>query len=200
MDIDMDSPFSPGSASDLSDMFEPPSASPPSSSLPKIARNSKSRKSDRQKTWQNVLGRSDKNTNGQNATAKKAINTGSGHNSKQHVNMKVVDDKLKIIDDVPNSAVEMAVKEKFLKKVQKQDRIVEEVKLILKPAYNDRKITKESYKEILKKTVPKICHSKHGEINPSKIEKLVSGYIKKHEHMKKKAKKNAKHNSSFQLL
>lgn len=114
--------------------------------------------------------------------------------------MKVVDDKLKIIDDVPNSAVEMAVKEKFLKKVQKQDRIVEEVKLILKPAYNDRKITKESYKEILKKTVPKICHSKHGEINPSKIEKLVSGYIKKHEHLKKKAKKNAKHNSSFQLF
>ena len=98
-------------------------------------------------------------------------------NSKQHVNMKVVDDKLKIIDDVPNSAVEMAVKEKvnsyhylfflfktfslqFLKKVQRQDRIVEEVKLILKPAYNDRKITKESYKEILKKAVPKV-RTKH---------------------------------------
>lgn len=44
----------------------------------------------------------------------------------------------------------------FLKKVQKQDRIVEEVKLLLKPAYNDRKITKESYKEILKKTIPKV--------------------------------------------
>ena len=89
--------------------------------------------------------------------------------------MKVVDDKLKIIDDVPNSAVEMAVKEKvivdnwqlklletnysfhqFLKKVQRQDRIVEEVKLVLKPAYNDRKITKEAYKEILRKTVPKV--------------------------------------------
>ena len=28
------------------------------------------------------------------------------------VNMKVIDDKLKIIDDVPSSAVEMAVKEK----------------------------------------------------------------------------------------
>ena len=28
--------------------------------------------------------------------------------------MKVVDDKLKIIDDVPNSAVEMAVKEKVV--------------------------------------------------------------------------------------
>merc|ERR1712223_2185848 len=129
---------------------------------------------------------------------KKIIN--SGPNSKKNVNMKVVDDKLKIIDDVPNSAVEMAVKEKFLKKVQRQDRIVEEVKLVLKPAYNTRKITKDAYKEILRKTVPKICHSKHGEINPSKIEKLVSGYIKKHEHLKKKAKKNAKHNSSFQLL
>ena len=43
-----------------------------------------------------------------------------------------------------------------MKKVQKQDRIVEEVKLLLKPAYNDRKITKESYKEILKKTIPKV--------------------------------------------
>merc|ERR550534_1351340 len=74
MDIDMDSPFSPGSASDLSDLFEPPSASPPSSSLPKIARNSKSRKSDRQKTWQNVLGRSDKNgRNGHSTTPKKAV-------------------------------------------------------------------------------------------------------------------------------
>ena len=50
----------------------------------------------------------------------------------------------------------------FLKKVQRQDRIVEEVKLVLKPAYNTRKITKDAYKEILRKTVPKVCifHSK----------------------------------------
>ena len=33
-------------------------------------------------------------------------------NNNKHVKMKVVDDKLKIIDDVPTSAVEMAVKEK----------------------------------------------------------------------------------------
>ena len=46
---------------------------------PKIARNSKSRKSDRQKTWQNVLGRSDKNgRNGHSTTPKKAVNTGLG--------------------------------------------------------------------------------------------------------------------------
>ena len=46
-----------------------------------------------------------------------------------------------------------------MKKVQRQDRIVEEVKLVLKPAYNTRKITKDAYKEILRKTVPKVSFS-----------------------------------------
>ena len=190
MDIDMDSPFSPGSAYDLSDLFEPPSASPPSSSLPKIARNSKSRKSDRQKTWQNVLGRSDKNGhNGHSTSSKKAINTGLGKTmwnrgilvtiyvfrtqfqaACQHESgwWQIKDNwwctqlsswdggqrkgllTLRSIFNMNNLLFQ------FLKKVQKQDRIVEEVKLLLKPAYNDRKITKESYKEILKKTVPKV--------------------------------------------
>ena len=36
-------------------------------------------------------------------------------NDNKHVKMKIVDDKLKIIDDVPTSAVEMAVKEKVCK-------------------------------------------------------------------------------------
>jgi len=194
MDIDVESPFSPGSASDLSDLFEPPSASPPTSSLPKISRHKSKRASD-SKAWQSIIGENDNKHVINKKLSKKIMNNiGSGPNSKMHVNMKVIDDKLKIIDDVPNSAVEMAVKEKFLKKVQKQDRIVEEVKLILKPAYNARKITKEAYKEILKKAVPKICHSKHGEINPLKIEKLVSGYIKKYEHMKRKAKKGKQNN------
>lgn len=102
--------------------------------------------------------------------------------------VKVIDDKLKIIDEVPSSAVEMQVKDKFLKKVQRQERIVEEIKLVLKPVYNNRKISKEAYKEILRKTVPKVCHSRYGEINPSKIEKLVSGYVKKYQHLKTKTK------------
>merc|ERR1711962_648996 len=123
---------------------------------------------------------------------KKGRKVGDTANNNKHVKMKVVDDKLKIIDDVPTSAVEMAVKEKFLKKVQRQERIVEEVKLVLKPAYNNRKISKEAYKEILRKTVPKVCHSRYGEINPSKIEKLVQGYIKKHQHQNKKKLTNRK--------
>ena len=103
--------------------------------------------------------------------------------------MKLVDDKLRIIDDVPTSAVEMAVKEKvcslqlfnvlfgdfllkifvflfpqFLTKVQRQERIVEEIKMILKPFYNRKKISKESYKEIMRKCVPKVKWIKFAKI------------------------------------
>ena len=38
--------------------------------------------------------------------------SGGFANNNKHVQMRIVDDKLKIIDDVPTSAVEMAVKEK----------------------------------------------------------------------------------------
>ena len=89
MDIDIDSPFSPGSASDLSDLFEPPSASPPSSALPKISRHSKSRKSERQKTWQNILGGPDSHSNGQNSSSKKAINSGSGKMKQDNVSLLI---------------------------------------------------------------------------------------------------------------
>merc|ERR1712192_172790 len=172
MDLDCDSPFSPGSASGLSDLFEPPNSSPPPSSLPRIGlpggRSKKKGRASDSSAWQSIVG-----LGGQNIVGE-------------------TNNKWKIIDDVPSSAVEMAVKEKFLKKVQRQERIVEEVKLVLKPAYNARKINKEAYKEILRKTVPKVCHSRYGEINPSKIEKLVQGYIKKHQHLSKKKLKPRK--------
>merc|ERR1719273_2909636 len=99
--------------------------------------------------------------------------------NKHNIHMKVVDDKLRIIDDVPSSAVELSVKEKFLKKVQRQERIVEEIKLVLKPYYNRKKINKDDYKDILRKCVPKIYNSKVQEIDPIKIQKLVKGYVKK---------------------
>merc|ERR1712110_739334 len=111
-------------------------------------------------------------------------------NDNKHGKMKMVDDKLKIIDDVPTSAVEMAVKEKFLKKVQRQERIVEEIKNVLKPYYNRKRINKEDYKNILRKCVPKVCHSKKGDINPTKIQKLVKGYVRKYKHAKKKTNIN----------
>ena len=47
----------------------------------------------------------------------------------------------------------------FLRKVQRQERIVEEIKLLLKPHYNRKRINKEDYKEILRKCVPKVSFS-----------------------------------------
>ena len=44
----------------------------------------------------------------------------------------------------------------FLKKVQRQERIVEEIKMVLKPFYQKKKISKDSYKEIMRKCVPKV--------------------------------------------
>merc|ERR1712173_255002 len=164
---DMDSPFSP-TFGECSDLFEPPSLFTPT------------------KKGRKANGNVSSSTKMHSKPGKKGRKVGDTANNNKHVKMKVVDDKLKIIDDVPTSAVEMAVKEKFLKKVQRQERCVEEIKTVLKPAYNNRKISKEAYKEILRKTVPKVCHSRYGEINPLKIEKLVQGYIKKHQHMKKK--------------
>ncbi|RWS15594.1 PHD and RING finger domain-containing protein 1-like protein [Dinothrombium tinctorium] len=93
-----------------------------------------------------------------------------------------------VVDDVPSSAVELLVKEKYLKKLNRQERVVEEVKLVLKPFYQRREVTKEEYKEILRKSVPKICHSKTGEINPVKIKQLVEEYIKRMKHLRKKSK------------
>ena len=92
--------------------------------------------------------------------------------------------------------------------MQRQERAVEEIKMVLKPLYNKKRISKEHYKEILRKCVPKVsqamlvciyvvfnecvinsfqvCHSKKGDINPLKIQKLVIGYVKKYKHVQKR--------------
>lgn len=46
----------------------------------------------------------------------------------------------------------------FLRKLNRQERVVEEVKLVLKPHYNRKRITKEDYKEILRRSVPKVIY------------------------------------------
>ncbi|XP_050348273.1 PHD and RING finger domain-containing protein 1 isoform X2 [Nymphalis io] len=98
---------------------------------------------------------------------------------KTQVGVKIDEENLKILDDLPSSAVEMQVKSKFLKKLNRQERVVEEVKLVLKPHYIKKRVTKEEYKDILRRAVPKICHNKSGEINPTKIQALVEAYVKK---------------------
>lgn len=82
-------------------------------------------------------------------------------------------------DDVPSSAVQLNRQEKYLQKLNRQERVIEEVKVALRPFYQDRSISKEQYKDVLRRAVPKICHSKNGEINPIKIRALVEAYVKK---------------------
>ncbi|XP_056383099.1 PHD and RING finger domain-containing protein 1 isoform X2 [Hyla sarda] len=80
--------------------------------------------------------------------------------------------------------------EEYMKKLHMQERAVEEVKLAIKPYYQKREITKDEYKEILRKAVQKICHSKSGEINPVKVVNLVKGYVDKYKHIRNKQKKS----------
>ncbi|XP_044236684.2 PHD and RING finger domain-containing protein 1 isoform X5 [Ursus arctos] len=83
------------------------------------------------------------------------------------------------------AAAEKAKNEEYLKKLHVQERAVEEVKLAIKPFYQRRDVTKQEYKDILRKAVQKICHSKSGEINPVKVGNLVKAYVDKYRHMRR---------------
>lgn len=88
-------------------------------------------------------------------------------------------------------AAEKAKTEEYMKKLHMQERAVEEVKLAIKPFYQRREVTKEEYKDILRKAVQKICHSKSGEINPVKVGNLVKAYVGKYRHMRRRRRPEA---------
>ena len=46
--------------------------------------------------------------------------------------------------------------EQLIKKLNRQERVVEEVKLAIKPHYSKGRINKQEYKEIMRKAVPKV--------------------------------------------
>ncbi|XP_037623037.1 PHD and RING finger domain-containing protein 1 isoform X1 [Sebastes umbrosus] len=93
-------------------------------------------------------------------------------------------------DGVPGEAEEgdSSRKDQYLKKLHMQERAIEEVKLAIKPFYQNRDINKDEYKEILRKAVQKVCHSKSGEINPVKVGNLVKAYVDKYKHARKHKK------------
>ncbi|KAK7895984.1 hypothetical protein WMY93_021309 [Mugilogobius chulae] len=72
------------------------------------------------------------------------------------------------------------------KKQQIQEQAINEVKNAMKPYYQKKEITKEEYKEIVRKAVEKVCHSKSGEVNSSKVANLVKAYVDKYKHARKK--------------
>ncbi|XP_075065183.1 protein SCAF11 isoform X2 [Mixophyes fleayi] len=75
---------------------------------------------------------------------------------------------------------------KPVQKIQIQERAAHEVKVAIKPYYQNKDITKEEYKEIVKKAVDKVCHSKSGEVDSAKVANLVKAYVDKYKHNRKK--------------
>nr|XP_033321309.1 serine/arginine repetitive matrix protein 2 isoform X1 [Megalopta genalis]XP_033321310.1 serine/arginine repetitive matrix protein 2 isoform X1 [Megalopta genalis] len=199
--VDMSSPYSPGST--LSDgIFDPPSpgnfnSSPGAGagtaggtvgSQPTKNSNSKAAKSAEKKDTFDALFGSVPTTKtaSKPARSKKTDKDKKKKPTNPKVGVRMDENQLQILDDLPSSAVEMQVKDKFLKKLNRQERVVEEVKLVLKPHYTKKHVTKEEYKDIMRKAVPKICHNKTGEINPKKIAHLIEAYVRKCRNSKKK--------------
>ncbi|KAJ3597197.1 hypothetical protein NHX12_003597 [Muraenolepis orangiensis] len=76
----------------------------------------------------------------------------------------------------------------YSKKLHMQKHAIEEVKLAIKPYYQRKDIDKDEYKEIVRKAVQKVCHSKSGAIDPVKVANLVKAYVDKYKHMRKRQK------------
>ncbi|KAM8971964.1 protein SCAF11 [Pelodytes ibericus] len=72
------------------------------------------------------------------------------------------------------------------KKLQIQERAAHEVKMAIKQYYQNKDITKDEYKEIVRKAVDKVCHSKSGEVDSAKVANLVKAYVDKYKHSRKK--------------
>ncbi|XP_054722428.1 uncharacterized protein LOC129232245 [Uloborus diversus] len=63
------------------------------------------------------------------------------------------------------------------KKLDLKEEIAAEIKRILKPFYVSGLITKENYKDIMRKAVPKVFLNCNKSIQPEKIKKLVLNYV-----------------------
>ncbi|XP_053684264.1 PHD and RING finger domain-containing protein 1 [Sabethes cyaneus] len=168
-----DSPYSPG-ASDFDDLFEAggadmesPPAAPTKQSYKPMKIMSKGAKKG---VFDNLFGSSPNNSF---KRMKKAPH-------KRRAKPKGDDDE---------DLSKLTTKERFLKKLNRLERVVEEVKLVIKPFYNKKQINKEEYKDIMRRAVPKICHSRTGEINPIKIQKLIKAYVRKVRGRRRLAKK-----------
>ncbi|XP_055620591.1 PHD and RING finger domain-containing protein 1-like [Toxorhynchites rutilus septentrionalis] len=159
-----DSPYSPG-ASDFDDLFEPGGGgdmdSPPAPPVKQSYKPTKINPKGGKKTFDNLFGSSPNNN----------FKRGKKASHKKRAKPKVGDDD----EDLSK----LSTKERFMRKLNRLERVVEEVKLVIKPFYNKKQINKEEYKDILRRAVPKICHSRTGEINPIKIQKLIKAYVRK---------------------
>ncbi|XP_070611688.1 protein SCAF11 isoform X3 [Erythrolamprus reginae] len=107
-------------------------------------------------------------------------NTASNNIKSSNAAVKLMEKKVNVI--VEASADSSKKDQKLLI----QEKAAQEVKLAIKPFYQNKDISKEEYKEIVRKAVDKVCHSKSGEVNSAKVANLVKAYVDKYKHSRKK--------------
>ncbi|XP_066447810.1 protein SCAF11 isoform X2 [Eleutherodactylus coqui] len=104
----------------------------------------------------------------------------TGHSKNSHTPIKPAPRKESVTVE---ASADSSKKEK---KILIQERAAQEVKGAIKPYYQNKDITKDEYKEIVKKAVDKVCHSKSGEVDSAKVANLVKAYVDKYKHSRKK--------------
>ncbi|XP_004428980.1 PREDICTED: protein SCAF11 isoform X1 [Ceratotherium simum simum] len=107
----------------------------------------------------------------------------SSHNKASNAAVKLAESKVSVTVEAS------ADSSKTDKKLQIQEKAAQEVKLAIKPFYQNKDITKEEYKEIVRKAVDKVCHSKSGEVNSTKVANLVKAYVDKYKYSRKGSQK-----------
>uniref|UniRef100_A0A8C3YWB9 SR-related CTD associated factor 11 n=1 Tax=Catagonus wagneri TaxID=51154 RepID=A0A8C3YWB9_9CETA len=107
----------------------------------------------------------------------------SSHSKASNAAVKLAESKVSVTVEAS------ADSSKTDKKLQIQERAAQEVKLAIKPFYQNKDITKEEYKEIVRKAVDKVCHSKSGEVNSTKVANLVKAYVDKYKYSRKGSQK-----------
>ncbi|XP_006888238.1 PREDICTED: protein SCAF11-like [Elephantulus edwardii] len=109
----------------------------------------------------------------------------SSHSKASNAAVKLAESKVSVTVEAS------ADSSKTDKKLQIQEKAAQEVKLAIKPFYQNKDITKEEYKEIVRKAVDKVCHSKSGEVNSTKVANLVKAYVDKYKYSRKGSQKKS---------
>ncbi|XP_054997385.1 protein SCAF11 isoform X2 [Sorex araneus] len=119
-----------------------------------------------------------------------AVQGPSSGNTSSSSHSKASNAAMKVAEGRVSATVEASAdSSKTDKKLQIQEKAAQEVKLAIKPFYQNKDITKEEYKEIVRKAVDKVCHSKSGEVNSAKVANLVKAYVDKYKYSRKGSQK-----------
>ncbi|EHB03277.1 SFRS2-interacting protein, partial [Heterocephalus glaber] len=113
----------------------------------------------------------------------------SSHSKASNAAVKLAESKVSVTVEASADSSKTDKASSRSTKLQIQEKAAQEVKLAIKPFYQNKDITKEEYKEIVRKAVDKVCHSKSGEVNSTKVANLVKAYVDKYKYSRKGSQK-----------